>query len=61
MIYGYHFRRIYKINEVNYSKKKLNYARKYGDREEVDTRWQEFLDFEGQLITSYGVKSTMHG
>ncbi|MFT4659841.1 MAG: tRNA-(ms[2]io[6]A)-hydroxylase [Patiriisocius sp.] len=39
----------------------LNYARKYGDREAVDKRWQEFLEFEGQLITSYGVNSTMHG
>jgi len=39
----------------------LNFAREYGGREAVDKRWQDFLDFEGKLIQSYGVKSTMHG
>jgi len=39
----------------------LNFARKFGNREEVDQRWQKFLEFEGELMKSYGNKSTMHG
>lgn len=39
----------------------LNFARKYGDRAEVDKRWKGFLEFEGKLMESYGKKSTMHG
>ena len=39
----------------------LNFARKYGEREEVDKRWAEFLDFEGTLMARYGKSSSMHG
>jgi tRNA-(ms[2]io[6]A)-hydroxylase len=28
---------------------------------DVDARWQEWIDFEGQLIQSYGKSELIHG
>jgi tRNA-(ms[2]io[6]A)-hydroxylase len=28
---------------------------------DVDKRWQEWIDFEGELITNYGKSETVHG
>ena len=39
----------------------LNFARKYTIDVDVDKRWKEWLDFEGELIQSYGNKEAIHG
>ncbi len=39
----------------------LNFARKYGDAEKVNKRWQEWLTFENELITKFGKDETIHG
>lgn len=39
----------------------LNFARKYGGKEDVDARWKDFLDFEATLMVKYGKNETMHG
>ncbi len=39
----------------------LNFARKYGEGVDVDSRWKEFLDFEATLMDKYGKSETMHG
>ena len=39
----------------------IGFARKYGVGIDVDTRWQEFLDYEASLMTKYGKKQTIHG
>lgn len=40
----------------------LEFARKYGpDKEWVNQRWKEWLDFEASLIADYGKKQTIHG
>jgi len=39
----------------------LNYARKYGNKINVDEKWKEFLNFEAQLMKSYSKKETIHG
>lgn len=39
----------------------IGFARKYGKGVDVDKRWQEFLEYEGQLMEKYGRKETMHG
>ncbi len=39
----------------------LNFARKYAQKIDVERRWQEFLDFEADLMKRYGKKETMHG
>ena len=49
------------ISEANHYTVFLTFARKYGGRVDVDKRWAEWLDFEGQLILSYGKKESIHG
>ena len=49
------------ISEANHYTVFLSFARKYGGRVDVDKRWAEWLDFEGQLILSYGKKESIHG
>jgi tRNA-(ms[2]io[6]A)-hydroxylase len=39
----------------------LGFARKYGQGVDVDAAWKDFLEFEAQLMESYGQKETMHG
>ncbi|MGM0478092.1 MAG: tRNA-(ms[2]io[6]A)-hydroxylase [Bacteroidota bacterium] len=39
----------------------LNFARKYARKIDVERRWQEFLDYEAELMERYGKKETMHG
>ena len=39
----------------------LNFARKYGDREEVDKKWEELLTFEAEIMKDLGTKETVHG
>ena len=39
----------------------LRFARKYGGRVDVDTRWQEFLAYEAEVVARYGKEPTMHG
>lgn len=49
------------VSEANHYTTFLNFARKYAVDVNVDKRWQEWLDFEGQLIQSYGTKEYIHG
>lgn len=39
----------------------LRFARKYGEGIDVDKRWADFLEYEGQLMLKYGKHQTMHG
>ena len=39
----------------------LGFARKYGKGIDVDKCWQEFLEFEAQLMEKYGKSETIHG
>lgn len=49
------------VSEANHYTTFLNFARKYAVDVDVDKRWQEWLDFEGKLIQSYGTKEYIHG
>lgn len=50
------------ISEANHYTLFLGFARKYGSEfEDVNKRWQEWLDFEAGIIRNYGKKETMHG
>ncbi len=49
------------VSEANHYTTFLNFARKYSVDVDVDKRWQEWLDFEGELIQSYGTKEYIHG
>lgn len=39
----------------------IGFARKYGRGVNVDVRWNEFLKYEGDLMSKYGKKETIHG
>lgn len=49
------------ISEANHYTMFLGFARKYGDREEVDEKWQALLDREAEIMKHLGKKETMHG
>jgi tRNA-(ms[2]io[6]A)-hydroxylase len=49
------------ISEANHYTTFIGFARKYSEGEDVDKRWQEWLDFEASILKNYGKKETMHG
>lgn len=49
------------VSEANHYTMFLGFARKYGQREEVDKKWQQLLDYEAEIMKNLGKKETMHG
>lgn len=49
------------ISEANHYTTFIGFAKQYADGIDVEKRWQEFLDYEGEIIKQFGVKETMHG
>lgn len=49
------------ISEANHYTMFLSFARKYGDRKVVDTKWQNLLTFEAELMKDLGKEETVHG
>ena len=49
------------ISEAGHYTTFLGFARKYSEKVNVDKRWKEWLEFEGELITNYGKTETIHG
>ncbi len=49
------------VSEANHYTMFLGFARTYGDKKEVDTKWQQLLDYEGEIISKLGNKETIHG
>lgn len=49
------------VSEAGHYTTFLKFARKYTEKVDVDKRWAEWLEFEGELITNYGKKETVHG
>jgi tRNA-(ms[2]io[6]A)-hydroxylase len=39
----------------------LGFARKYGKGVDVDQCWNDFLEFEAELMEKYGKSETIHG
>jgi len=49
------------ISEANHYTLFIGYARKYANSVDVDKRWQEFLEYEAEVVSRYGKKETVHG
>lgn len=50
------------ISEATHYTTFIGFARQYGSEvEDVNARWQQWLDFEASVIRKYGKKETMHG
>lgn len=48
-------------SEANHYTMFLGFARQYGDRAEVDQKWQALLDYEAEIMKDLGTRETMHG
>ena len=55
------FYRMLMISEANHYTMFIGFARKYAEDENVDERWQQWLDYEGEIIKGFGLKETIHG
>ena len=49
------------VSEANHYTMFLGFARQYGNREEVDKKWQDLLTFEADIMKDLGKKETIHG
>jgi len=49
------------ISEAGHYTMFLNFARTYGNRQEVDRKWQELLNYEAEIMKGLGKKETIHG
>jgi tRNA-(ms[2]io[6]A)-hydroxylase len=48
-------------SEANHYTLFLNFARKFGERKEVDTKWNDLLEYEAELMKNLGTQETIHG
>lgn len=55
------FYRSLMVSEANHYTMFLGFARQYGDRKEVDEKWQQLLDYEAMIMRDLGNKETIHG
>ncbi len=49
------------VSEANHYTMFLGFARQYGDRKEVDEKWQNLLDFEADIMKDLSKSETIHG
>jgi tRNA-(ms[2]io[6]A)-hydroxylase len=55
------FYRVLMISEANHYTLFLNFARQYGDKAEVNQKWQELLTFEAEVMKDLGKNESIHG
>jgi tRNA-(ms[2]io[6]A)-hydroxylase len=49
------------ISEATHYTTFIGFAKQYANGENIEKRWQEFLDYEGEIIKKFGVKESVHG
>ncbi len=49
------------ISEASHYTMFLKFARQYGDRQEVDKKWQELLDYEAEIMKELSKDERIHG
>ena len=49
------------VSEANHYTMFLGFARQYGDRKEVDKKWQQLLEYEAEIMKNLGDKEYIHG
>lgn len=49
------------VSEANHYSMFLGFARQYGNRKEVDKKWQQLLDYEAEIMKDLGTSETVHG
>jgi tRNA-(ms[2]io[6]A)-hydroxylase len=48
-------------SEANHYTLFLNFARNFGERKEVDKKWNDLLEYEAELMKNLGTQNTIHG
>ena len=49
------------ISEANHYTLFLGLARQYGDRNEVDQKWDSLLEYEAEIMKSLSISESIHG
>jgi len=49
------------VSEANHYSLFLNFARKFGERKEVDEKWRDLLEYEASLMKNLGTQESIHG
>ena len=49
------------ISEANHYTMFIKLAKQYANGEDVDKRWNQYLDYEATVIAKYGKRETIHG
>ena len=49
------------VSEANHYSLFLGFARKFGDRKEVDKKWNSLLEYEAELMKNLGTTESIHG
>lgn len=49
------------VSEANHYTMFLGFARLYGDRKEVDQKWNDLLSFEAEVMKNLGKHQSIHG
>ncbi|GAB1855512.1 tRNA-(ms[2]io[6]A)-hydroxylase [Flavobacteriaceae bacterium MHTCC 0001] len=49
------------VSEANHYTMFLGFARQYGNKKEVDIKWQQLLDYEAKIISNLGTSEAIHG
>lgn len=49
------------VSEANHYTMFLGFARQYGDKKEVDTKWQELLEYEAKIMLNLSKSESIHG
>mgnify|MGYP000607379353 FL=1 len=49
------------VSEANHYTMFLGFARQYGERNEVDKKWQDLLTFEAEIMKDLSKSETIHG
>lgn len=49
------------VSEANHYTMFLGFARQYGNKKEVDTKWQQLLEYESKIISNLGKSEAIHG
>ena len=49
------------VSEAGHYTMFLKFARKYGERNLVDDKWEQLLEYEAEIMKNLGTKETIHG
>ena len=49
------------VSEANHYTMFLGFARQYGNKKEVDAKWQQLLEYESKIMSNLGTTEAIHG